>query len=258
MNEPSSSASNGSPNGNGSTPPASGPLARLPGETGTAYTNRARELKAQQEREAQEARAQQDRARLDALTSQAAQLVQTLERVAATIPPDLSAQLAAVRSETRDAWSAAAQAREVLTQVAETTAQAREWHAALTGVEARLTETAQAAERTAATSYQRAAAMVTGLTWRVWATAAGAPVVLALLVAFLLWAAPPLRASVAWWLMTEDQRREHHNGQVAEAVYLNPRLPAAQRCAVEAAMAWPHRGPGRCPTPPTAPGSSRR
>lgn len=250
MSEPSQ---NGSPNGNGV--PTSDPLARRPGETATAHTNRVTA-----------ARAEQERAHLAALTSQAAQLVETLQGVAAAIPPDLSAQLAAVRSETQEARSAAAEVRIAATssgatversaqQFEQATAEAREWHAALTGIEARLTQIAQAAERTAATSYQRAASMVAQLGLRVWAMATGSNVAALLLLALGVWLG---RATVARWLMTEEQKREHYNGQVAEAVYLNPNLPAAQRCAFEAAMNWPHRGPGRCPTPTTGPGSSKR
>ena len=260
MSDPSS---NGSPNGNGSGNGApSATLARLPGETGTAYRNRQDEAKIQQEREAQEARAQQERERLDALMHQAAQLVQTLQRAAAAIPPDLSGQLAAVRSELQEARSAAVQVRTAATSAGETvtataqqfatvTAQAREWHTALTAAMQQIARTLQAAERSARASHERAASMVTGLMWRVWATATGSPAAVLLLLGLLLWAADPLRASVAEWLMTDAQRNHVLNGAAIEGAYQSPRATVVDRCLMESYVGWQRRAP--CPAPP--PGS---
>lgn len=253
MSEPSP---NGNGAENGSTPPA-----RLPGESGTAYSNRLREAKAQQEREERQAQEQQDRERLDALTSRAAQLVQALERLAGAIPPDLAQQLAAVRSETQEARTAAGQVHGALAQGSEavrglsgTTAEAREWHTALTAAKGQIVQTFELAERSARASHERAASTASGLTWRVWATAGAAPLALVLLLTLVLWAADPLRAAAAGWLMTAAQQTHQRNGLAIEDSYLSPQATAVDRCLMESYARWPRRQ--GCPPPP--PGSGLR
>ena len=258
-----SEASNG--NGSPGSPMANGVLPRQPGETGTEYLNRKREAereaRAQQEREVQEARerqAQQERERLDALTSRAEQLVQTLERVAGAIPPDLAQQLAAVRSDTQEARSTAAQVRTAATSAgttvtraaesfAATTAKAETWHKLLTATEERGTKTAQTIERAAA----RAGAEVRSVRWRAWLTGGVGPTLLLLVLGLLLWIAEPARTTVAEWLLTDEQLNARQLGGAILENYKAPTLTKLDRCLMEAYTGRKHRG--ACPPPP--PGS---
>lgn len=226
---------NGSPNGNGSTPPA-----RLPGETGTAYQARVREA----QRQAQE---QQDRERLDALTHRAAHVVEMLERVAAAIPPDLSQQLAAVRSEVQEARGAAGTVTKAAESFAATTAKAETWHKLLTATEERGTRTAQLIERAAA----RAGMEVRSVRWRAWLTGGVGPMLLLLVLGLLLWTVEPARAVIAERLLTDEQLNARQLGGAILENYKAPTLTKVDRCLMEAYTGRKHRE--ACPPPP--PGS---
>lgn len=262
MSEPSPNGT-GATNGNGSGPPASGPLARLPGESGTAYLNRQREAKAQHEAQQRQAQERQECERLDALMTRAEQLVQMLERVAGAIPPDLSQQLAAVRSETQEARSAAAQVRTAATSVtsagttvtraaesfAATTSKAETWHKLLTATEERGTKTAQAIERAAAGAGRE----VRSVRWRAWLTGGVGPTLLLLALGGLFWIVDPLRAAVAAWWMTADQQLAVTRGALLMDIYQSSKGTVVDRCLIEAYAGWAHREATPCPPPP--PGS---